>query len=44
MNVVIKTDGSIWYSNMGFDDPLKDFAALRKLFLEMRNSELKPIK
>lgn len=43
VDIAIKTDGTIWYSNMGFDYPLKDFAALRKLYKEVRNIELKPI-
>jgi len=44
VDIVIKTDGTIWYSNMGFDYPLRDFAALRKLYKEVRNTELKSIK
>ncbi len=43
MDVVINTDGTIWYSNMGFDYPLKDLASLRKVYKEVRNTELKPV-
>lgn len=40
IDVVLKNDGTAWYSNMGFDYPLKDVAALRKLYKEIRNTEL----
>ena len=43
LDIVIKDDGSIYYSNMGFDYPLKDIASLRKLYKEVRSQELKPI-
>jgi hypothetical protein len=43
LDIVIKDDGAIYYSNMGFDYPLKDMAALRKLYKEVRSQELKPI-
>jgi hypothetical protein len=37
-----KNDG-IYYTNLGFDYPLKDTAALRKLYKEIRSEDLKPI-
>lgn len=43
MDIVIKDNGSIYYSNMGFDYPLRDTASLRKIFKEVRSEELKPI-
>lgn len=43
LDIVIKDDGSVYYSNMGFDYPLKDLASLRKLYKEVRSQELKPI-
>ena len=43
VDIVIKDDGSFYYSNMGFDYPLKDLAALRKLYKELRREELKPL-
>jgi hypothetical protein len=42
VDIAIKNDG-IFYSNMGFDYPLKDLTALRKLYREIRSEELKPI-
>jgi len=42
IDIAIKDDG-IYYSNMGFDYPLKDIAALRKLYKELRREELKPL-
>ena len=42
IDIAIKNDG-IYYSNLGFDYPLKDTAALRKLYKEIRREELKPI-
>ena len=42
MDIVIKLDGTVWYSNMGFDYPLKDLAALRKIYKEVKNIELTP--
>jgi hypothetical protein len=44
IDIVIKSDGTTWYSNMGFDYPVKDVAALRKLYKEIRNIELNSIK
>lgn len=41
--VVLVDDGSLFYSNLGFDYPLKDLAALTKLYKEVRREELKPI-
>lgn len=42
IDIAIKNDG-IYYTNMGFDYPLKDTAALRKLYKELRSEDLKPI-
>lgn len=42
-DIVINEDGSVHYSNMGFDYPLKDLSGLRKLYKEVRREELKPI-
>ena len=42
IDIAIKNDG-IYYTNMGFDYPLKDTAALRKLYKEIKSEELKPI-
>jgi hypothetical protein len=41
--VVLVDDGSLFYSNLGFEYPLKDLAALKKLYKEVRREELKPI-
>jgi hypothetical protein len=41
--VVLVDDGSLFYSNLGFDYPLKNLAALTKLYKEVRREELKPI-
>lgn len=41
--VVLVDDGSLFYSNLGFDYPLKDLAALKKLYKEVRREELKPL-
>lgn len=41
IDIAIKSDG-IYYTNMGFDYPLIDTAALRKLYKEVRNEDLKP--
>ena len=41
-DVSIKIDG-MYYSNLGFDYPLKDTAALRKHYKETKREELKPI-
>ena len=43
IDIVMKDDGSFYYSNMGFDYPLKDLAGLRKLYKELRREELKPL-
>ena len=40
IDIAIKNDG-IYYTNMGFDYPLRDIAALRKLYKEVRSEELK---
>lgn len=42
MEIVIKHDG-IYYTNMGFDYPLKDIAGLKKLYREVKREELKPL-
>ncbi|MDO8999682.1 MAG: hypothetical protein Q7W45_07955 [Bacteroidota bacterium] len=42
VDIIIKNDGTVWYSNLGIDYPLKDLSALRKLYKEIRNTELKP--
>ncbi len=39
-DVHIKFDG-IYYVNLGFDYPLRDTAALRKLYKEVKKEELK---
>ena len=38
--ITIVDDGSVFYSNLGFDYPLKDLAALKKLYKEVRREEL----
>lgn len=42
IDIVIREDG-IYYSNMGIDYPLKDAAALRKIYKELRSEDLKPV-
>lgn len=42
IDIVIKEDG-IYYFNMGFDYPLKDTAALKRLYKELRSEDLKTI-
>jgi len=42
--IVIKENNSFYYSNLGIDYPLKDIAALRKLYKEVKRMELIPIK
>lgn len=42
IDIVIKDDG-IYYSNLGFDYPLRDTAALRKLYKEIKSVDLKPV-
>lgn len=42
IDIAIKNDG-IYYTNMGFDYPLKDITGLRKLYKELRSEDLKPI-
>lgn len=42
IDIAIKNDG-IYYTNLGFDYPLIDTAALRKLYKEIRSEDLKPI-
>ena len=43
VDIILKSDGMVWYSNMGIDYPLKDLAALRKLYKELRNTDLNPL-
>ena len=43
IDIVIYSDGTIWYSDIGCDYLLKDLASLRKKYKEVKNSELKPI-
>ncbi len=40
IDIVIRNDG-IYYSNMGIDYPLKDTAALKKLYKELRREDFK---
>ena len=42
IDIAIKNDG-IYYTNMGFDYPLKDTTSLKKLYKELRSEDLKPI-
>jgi len=42
IDIVIKEDG-IYYTNTGIDYPLRDTAALRKLYKEIKNEDLKPL-
>lgn len=41
IDIVIREDG-IFYSNMGIDYPIRDTAALRKLYKEIKSQDLKP--
>ncbi|PBQ30471.1 hypothetical protein CNR22_01375 [Sphingobacteriaceae bacterium] len=41
VDIVIK-EGNFYYSNLGIDYPLKDLAALRKFYKEIKNQDLKP--
>lgn len=41
-DILIREDG-IYYSNTGIDYPLRDTAALRKLYKENKNMDLKPL-
>jgi hypothetical protein len=38
--IILKPDGSCIYSNTGIDYPLKDLAALKKLYKEVKREEL----
>lgn len=40
VEIVVVDDGTVMYSNMGFDYPLPDLPALKKLFKELRRTEL----
>ncbi|MES2514984.1 MAG: hypothetical protein V4580_12605 [Bacteroidota bacterium] len=42
IDIAVKEDG-FYYSNMGFDYPLKDTSALRKLYKEIKSEDLKQI-
>ena len=39
INLVIRHDG-VYYNNMGFDYPLNDTTALKKIYKELRSEEL----
>lgn len=41
IDIVLSDDGSVYYSNMGFDYILKTEADLKKLYKELRREELK---
>ena len=43
VDLVLSDDGSVYYSNMGFDYMLKDEDDLKKLYKELRREELKKI-
>ncbi len=40
VEIVVVDDGTVVYSNMGFDYPLADLPALKKLYKELRRTEL----
>lgn len=42
--LTIKPDGSCIYINTGVEYPLKDLAALKKLYKEVKSEELREIK
>lgn len=42
VNIVIK-EGNFYYSNLGIDYPIRDLAALRKFYKEIKNQDLKPV-
>ena len=42
LDIILKDDNTFYYSIMAFDYPLRDTAALRKLYKEVRSEELKP--
>ncbi len=39
LEIVLKNE-LFYYSNLGFDYPLRDIAALRKLYKEIKNTDL----
>lgn len=43
VDIVLKNDGTVYYSNLGIHYPLKDLSALRKLYKEIKNTDLKPL-
>lgn len=44
IDINIKNDNTFYYYNNGVDYVLKDIAALRKLYRELRKEDLKPSK
>lgn len=44
VDIIIKDGVSFFYSKMGTDYPLKDIAALRKLYKELKSEDLRPVK
>lgn len=38
--VIVTAEGAVFYSNMGFDYPLKDLATLKKVYKEVKRKEL----
>ena len=42
VDIVIK-EGNFYYSNLGIDYPIRDLAALRKFYKEIKNQDLKPV-
>lgn len=40
VELALVDDGTVLYSKMGFDYPLADLAALKKLYKELRRTEL----
>lgn len=44
IDIIIKNDNTFYYYINGVDYILKDIAALRKLYRELKNEDLKPSK
>lgn len=44
IDIILSDDGSVYYSNMGFDYILKTEADLKKLYKELRREELTKLK
>lgn len=40
VEIIVVDDGTVVYSNMGIDYPLADLPALKKLYKELRRTEL----